>query len=64
MDIIVKHGGRKVSSISSKTTHLLYGEGAGSKLSKAEELGILLISEKDFIHQLEKEKISYRLDEE
>jgi DNA ligase (NAD+) len=64
MDIIVKHGGRKVSSISSKTSHLLYGEGAGSKLSKAEELGILLISEKDFIHQLEKEKISYRSDEE
>jgi DNA ligase (NAD+) len=64
MDIIVRHGGRKVSSISSKTTHLLYGEGAGSKLSKAEELGIQLVSENDFIQQLKKENISFRSIEE
>lgn len=61
MDIIVKHGGRKVSSISSKTTHLLYGEGAGSKLGKAEDLGIALVKEEEFLALLKKEGINPNL---
>lgn len=52
MDLIVRYGGRKVSSISSKTTHLLYGEGAGSKLSKAYDLGIVIVTEKEFLEKL------------
>lgn len=59
MDLIVRHGGRKVTSISSKTTHLLYGEGAGSKLSKAEDLGIQLVNEKEFIDLLKNDSIPY-----
>ncbi len=59
MDIIAKHGGRKVSSVSSKTTHLLYGTGAGSKLEKANELGVITINENDFLELLKKEGISF-----
>ncbi|BDA77239.1 DNA ligase [Leptospira kobayashii] len=59
LDIITKHGGRKVSSVSSKTTHLLYGPGAGSKLEKAEELGITLVNEEEFLALLKKEGIPH-----
>jgi len=42
--------GAKVSgSVSGKTSTLLAGEAAGSKLSKAQKLGIKVISESDFI---------------
>ncbi|MDF3820787.1 NAD-dependent DNA ligase LigA [Leptospira sp. 96542] len=57
MEIITKHGGKKVTSVSSKTTHLLYGPGAGNKLDKATELGVQLISEDDFLKILKKEGI-------
>jgi DNA ligase (NAD+) len=57
MDLITKHGGKKVSSVSGKTTHLLYGPGAGSKLEKAEELGVTLITEEEFLNILLKEGI-------
>jgi len=59
MDIITKHGGRKVSAVSSKTTHLLYGPGAGSKLDKAQELGIKTLNEEEFIKYLTQEGISF-----
>ncbi|HRG46170.1 MAG TPA: NAD-dependent DNA ligase LigA, partial [Leptospiraceae bacterium] len=49
MDLILHHGGRKVTSVSSKTTHLLAGEGAGSKLEKAIELGVKVVSEDEFL---------------
>lgn len=57
MDLIVFHGGKKTSSISSKTTHLLAGEGSGSKLQKANELGVKVITEDEFIKILKKEGI-------
>lgn len=59
MEIITRHGGRKVSSVSSKTTHLLYGPGAGSKLDKAVELGIMTINEDEFLKILKKENIPF-----
>ena len=44
-DLIEKNGGKVASSVSSKTSYLLAGENAGSKLKDAEKLGIKSISE-------------------
>ena len=52
MEEVEKRGGRVVSSVTSKTTHLLAGEGAGSKLAKARELGVTVISEAEFLRML------------
>ena len=46
---IVKRSGKVVSAVSGKTTHLLAGTGAGSKLEKAQELGVKVVSEEEFI---------------
>ncbi len=57
MDEVEKRGGRTVSSITGKTTHLLAGAGGGSKLQKAKELGIVIVDEKTFLSLLgEQEK--------
>lgn len=45
---IEKHGGKTTSSVSSNTDYLLAGESAGSKLDKAEKLGIPIINEHRF----------------
>ena len=47
-EIIEKMGGKTSSSVSKKTTYVLAGEDAGSKLTKAQNLGITVISENDF----------------
>ena len=47
-DIIEKFGGKTSSSVSKKTSYVLAGEDAGSKLAKAEKLGIKIISEQEF----------------
>ena len=47
-EIIRKNGGKVSSSISKKTTYLLAGEEAGSKLSKAESLGVKIVTEPEF----------------
>ncbi len=44
---IKQHGGKVAGSVSSKTTYLVAGEAAGSKLAKATELGIPVLSEDD-----------------
>lgn len=46
--LIVSHGGKASSSVSSKTDFLVAGEKAGSKLTKAEKLGVQVLSEDDF----------------
>lgn len=47
-DIIEKYGGKTSNSVSKKTTYVLAGEETGSKLEKAKQLGITIISEKEF----------------
>ncbi len=47
--LIEQHGGRAGSSISKKTDFLIAGEKAGSKLAKAESLGVKVISEDQFL---------------
>ena len=52
--LIEKHGGKTSSSVSKKTDYVLAGEDAGSKLKKAQELGITILSEEEFIAMLNK----------
>lgn len=47
-DIIEKFGGKTSGSVSKKTSYVLAGEEAGSKLTKAQDLGITIISEEQF----------------
>lgn len=47
-DIIENFGGKTSASVSKKTNYVLAGEDAGSKLVKAESLGVKVISEQDF----------------
>lgn len=52
MEAVRVRGGRIVTGVSSKTTHLLAGDGAGSKLAKAEKLGVTVVSETEFLQML------------
>lgn len=51
-NLIKERGGKVTGSVSKKTDYLLAGEAAGSKLAKAESLGVEILSEKDFIEIL------------
>ena len=50
---IKAHGGKVASSVSKKTDFLIAGLNAGSKLDKAEKLGVKIISEAEFVEMVE-----------
>lgn len=50
--MIEEQGGKASSSVSKKTSYVLAGEDAGSKLTKAKELGIPLLTEEEFLQML------------
>ncbi|OHB51538.1 MAG: DNA ligase (NAD(+)) LigA [Planctomycetes bacterium GWF2_41_51] len=52
--IIKENGGKVASSVSKKTDYVLTGAEAGSKLEKANQLGVKVISEKDFLKMIGK----------
>jgi len=55
--LILDNGGMVTGSVSKKTTYLLAGESAGSKLEKAAALGIKMIGEADFFRMIAERKV-------
>ncbi len=51
-EIIERFGGKVSGSVSKNTDYVLAGEDAGSKLAKAQELGIALITEQEFLEKV------------
>jgi DNA ligase (NAD+) len=51
-DKITALGGKVTSSVSKKTDYVVAGENAGSKLTKAESLGVTVLTEDDFVQRL------------
>lgn len=53
-NIIEKFGGKTSSTVSKKTDYVLAGEEAGSKLTKAQSLGVTIITEQEFIEMIKR----------
>ncbi len=51
--LVEQYGGKASGSVSKKTTYVLAGEEAGSKLTKAQQLGVSVITEAEFLQMLE-----------
>ena len=52
--LAMQYGGKATGSVSKKTSYVVAGEAAGSKLKKAQELGITILSEAEFLKLLGK----------
>jgi DNA ligase (NAD+) len=53
MEEVKKRGGRVTANVTSKTSHLLAGPGAGGKLDRARELGVRIVDEAEFLKMLD-----------
>ena len=52
-ELILRHGGKASGSVSKKTDFVVAGEEAGSKLTKAQELGVKVLTEDEFVAMIE-----------
>ena len=52
-ELITRNGGRATGSVSKKTSYLVAGEAAGSKLAKAESLGVPVLDEAAFLKMIQ-----------
>src|SRR5574344_1388330 len=56
-EMIKELGGKTSSSVSKNTSYVVAGENAGSKLTKAQDLGVIILSESQFLDMLKKESV-------
>jgi len=56
-ELVERHGARATGSVSKKTDYLVAGEGGGSKLDKAETLGVEVLDEEGFLELLREHEV-------
>ncbi|MBR5998621.1 MAG: NAD-dependent DNA ligase LigA, partial [Deltaproteobacteria bacterium] len=55
-ELVRAHGGRAAGTVSKKTSYVVAGSDAGSKLEKAHALGLVILDEAQFMEMLEQAK--------